>query len=52
MTVDGFAAALWEKCTQSQGFGISGPGRAGRGVDTMGGGIGEPRTGIIHSFIH
>ena len=31
MTVDGFAAAMWEKYAQSQGFGLFGPGRAGGG---------------------
>ena len=38
MTVDGFGAAMWEKCGQSQGFGIFGPGCAGGWGNTMGGG--------------
>ena len=44
MTVDGFGAAIWKKCTQSQGLGVSGG--WGGGWDTMEG-VGEPRTGII-----
>ena len=45
MTVDGFGAARLEKCAQSQGFGMHGPGRGGGGG---GRGVGEPRTGIIY----
>ena len=48
-TVDGFGAAMWEKCTQSQGFGIFGPGRAGGDAMARGGGVGEPITGIIYT---
>ena len=29
VTSDGFGAAMWEKCAQSQEFGIFGPWRAG-----------------------
>ena len=27
VTADGLGAAMWEKCTQPQGFGMFGPGR-------------------------
>ena len=29
VTVDGFGAAMWEKCAQSHGFGMFGPVRGG-----------------------
>ena len=45
VTVDVFGDAMCEKCAQSQGFGIFGPGRAGRiprkGWNPMGGGGGS-----------
>ena len=42
MTVDGFGAAKWRKCAQSQGFGLSGTGpwEEGGGGHTIGGGGG------------
>ena len=39
---------MCEKYTQSQGFGIIGPGRAGWGCHVEGEGLGEPRTRIMH----
>ena len=45
VTVDGFGAAMWEKCTQSQGVD---PGvRAQQGIPR--GWVGGPRTVIIHA---
>ena len=52
VTVDGFEGFMWEKHAQSQSFGIFGPGRAGGGGYHGGGGVGEPRTGIIHAPEH
>ena len=45
MTVDGFGAAIWKKCAQSQGFGLSVSGTGGKwGIPYGGGGgVGEPR---------
>ena len=49
VAVDGLGAAVREKYTQSQGFGIFGPGRAdamvgGGGIPWGGGGAGAPRS--------
>ena len=44
MTVDGFGAAMWERCAQSQGFGIFGPRHAGGGIPLREGGGGGRRT--------
>ena len=43
---------MWERCAQSQGFGIFGPRHAGGGIPLRegGGGVGEPRTGIIQAY--
>ena len=44
MTVDGFGALVRKKCARSHRFGAGGiPLGGGRG-----GGVGEPRTGLIH----
>ena len=59
VTVDGCRAAMWEKCAQSQGFGIFSPGRAagrGRGIPWGRGGGGssanrEPGS-YIYIYIH
>ena len=45
MTVVAFGALMWEKCAQSHSFGL---GRVGGGGYHWGGGVGEPRTGIIY----
>ena len=47
VTVVAFGAHMWEKCAHSHSFGL---GRVGRGIP-MGGGVGEPRTGIIYIYI-
>ena len=44
VTVVAFGALMWKTCAQSHRFGL---GRVGG--DTMGGGVGEPRTGIIYT---
>ena len=49
-TVVAFGALMWKKCAQSHRFGL---GRwEGGGGDTIGGGggVGEPRTGIIYTL--
>ena len=48
VTVVAFGALMWKKCAQSHRFGL---GRVGGG-DTIGGGVGEPRTGIIYIYIY
>ena len=47
VTVVAFGALMWKKCAQSHRFGL---GRVGVGDTIGGGGVGEPRTGIIYSF--
>ena len=49
VTVVAFGALMWKKCAQSHRFGL---GRVGVGDTIGGGGVGEPRTGIIYTFIH
>ena len=45
VTVVAFGALMWKTCAQSHRFGLGGWG----GGDTIGGGgVGEPRTGIIY----
>ena len=47
VTVVAFGALMWKKCAQSHNFGL---GRVGGGGGYhWGGGVGEPRTGIIHA---
>ena len=46
VTVVAFGALMWEKCAQSHSFGL---GRVGGGIP-LGGGVGEPRTGIIYMY--
>ena len=46
VTVVAFGALMWEKCAQSHSFGL---GRVGGGGIPLGGGVGEPRTGIIYT---
>ena len=46
VTVVAFGALMWKKCAQSHRFGL---GRVGGGIALGGGGVGEPRTGIIYS---
>ena len=42
VTVDGFGAAIWKKCAQSQGFGLSVSGTGGKwGIPYGGGGGGR-----------
>ena len=50
VTVVAFGALMWEKCAQSHSFGL---GRVGGGGIPLGGGggVGEPRTGIIYTTI-
>ena len=38
---------MWKTCAQSHRFGL---GRVEGGGDTIGGGVGEPRTGIIYMY--
>ena len=47
VTVVAFGALMWEKCAQSHSFGL---GRGG-GYHWGGGGVGEPRTGIIYLLL-
>ena len=50
VTVVAFGALMWEKCAQSHSFGL---GRVGGGGGYhWGGGVGEPRTGIIYIYIY
>ena len=48
MTVDAFGALMWKTCAQLHRFGL---GRVGGGIP-LGGGVGEPRTGIIYTVLH
>ena len=49
VTVVAFGALMWKTCAQSHRFGL---GRVGGGGDTIGGGgVGEPRTGIIYNVV-
>ena len=43
-----FGALMWKTCARSHRFGLGRVG--GGGGDTMGGGVGEPRTGIIYIY--
>ena len=47
VTDDGFGARMCKKCAQSHRFGL---GSGGGGIPLGGGGVGEPRTGIIYSL--
>ena len=48
VTVVAFGALMWKTCAQSHRFGL---GRVGGGYHWGGGGVGEPRTGIIYIYI-
>ena len=48
VTVVAFGALMWKTCAQSHRFGL---GRVGGGGIPWGGGVGEPRTGIIYIYI-
>ena len=45
VTVVAFGALMWKTCAQSHRFGL---GRVGGGIPLGGGGVSEPRTGIIY----
>ena len=47
VTVVAFGALMWKTCAQSHRFGL---GRVGGGGYHWGGGVGEPRTGIIYGL--
>ena len=49
VTVVAFGALMWKTCAQSHRFGL---GRVGGGIPLGGGGVGEPRTGIIYIYIY
>ena len=46
VTVVAFGALMWKTCAQSHRFGLGRVG--GGGIPLGGGGVGEPRTGIIY----
>ena len=50
VTVVAFGALMWKTCAQSHRFGLGRVGVGAGGGDTIGGGgVGEPRTGIIYN---
>ena len=49
VTDDGFGARMCKKCAQSHRFGL---GSGWGGVPLGGGGVGEPRTGIIYIYMY
>ena len=51
VTDDGFGARMCKKCAQSHRFGLLGWVGGGGGIPLGGGGVGEPRTGIIYQAV-